>query len=97
MNHGTPSGWSWHARELPVASANRTGESRRRQALPAVLATVVGALTGGRVLGPVVWCSARWSGARTDGRVLGPVDGRAELLGLLLFFLFYFSFLFPFV
>ena len=28
------------ARELPVAPVNRAGETRRRQALPAVLATV---------------------------------------------------------
>jgi len=73
-------GWSRHARELPVASANGTGESRRCQALPAVLATAVGCSdqwsdvrTGGRVLGPVVGCSDLWSGARTGGRVLGPV------------------------
>ena len=39
------------AHEFPVAPANRAGESGRRQALPAVLATMV-------------WCSDRWSGAR---------------------------------
>ena len=54
-----------------MASANGMGESRRHQALPAVLATVVGALTSGQVLEPVVWCSARWSGARHGGLVLG--------------------------
>jgi len=47
-------GWSQRARELPVASVNGTGESRRRQALLAVLATAVGARTSGRVLRPVV-------------------------------------------
>jgi hypothetical protein len=47
-----------------MASANRAGESGRRQALPVVLATVVGssgrwsgAQAGGLVLVPVVWCS----------------------------------------
>jgi hypothetical protein len=45
-----PAGWSRRVRDLPVASANGTGESRRRQALPAILATAVGAQTGGRVL-----------------------------------------------
>jgi hypothetical protein len=68
-------GWSQRARELPVASTNRTGELRRRQALPAVLASVVGALASGLVLGPVVRCSVRWSSARTGGLVLGPVVG----------------------
>ena len=42
--------------EFPVAPANRAGESRRRQALPAVLATVV-------------WCSGQ--GAVADYRRLG--------------------------
>ena len=70
MHYGAPAGWSRHARELPVASANRTGESRRCQALSVVLATVVGALAGGLVLGPVVGCSGRWFGGRTGGLVL---------------------------
>ena len=73
-----PAGWSRRARDLPVASANGTGESRRHQALPAILATAVGARTGGRVLGLVVGCSDRWLGARTGGRVLGPVVGCSD-------------------
>jgi hypothetical protein len=40
--------------EFPVAPVNRAGESRRRQALPAVLAMVV-------------WCSGQWSGALASG------------------------------
>ena len=55
------------AREFPVAPANRASESGRRQALPAVLTTVVGGsgrwsgvLVSGLVLWPVVWCSGRW-------------------------------------
>ena len=49
------------AREFPVAPTNRAGESRRRQAFPAVLATVV--WCSGR------WwrCSGRWSGALAKG------------------------------
>ena len=43
-------------REFPVAPTNRAGESRRRQAFPAVLATVV-------------WCSSQ--GAAADYRRLG--------------------------
>ena len=56
-----------------MASVNRTSESRRRQALPAVLAMVVGALAGGLVPRPVVWCLDQWFGARTGGLVLGTV------------------------
>ena len=78
-HYGVPAGWSRRAHELPVASVIGTGESRRRQALPAVLATVVGARTGGRVLRLVVGCSDRWSSARTSGRVLGLVVGCSDL------------------
>ena len=49
------------AREFPMAPANRAGESGRRQALLAVLATVVGGLG---------W----WSGAQTGGLRLTIVD-----------------------
>ena len=56
------------ALEFLVAPANKAGESRRRQALPAVLATVV--WCSGR------WwqCSVRWSGALAKGLWLTIID-----------------------
>ena len=58
MHYGAPAGWSRCARELPMASTNRTGESRRRQVLPVDLATVE---------------STRWRRCFDRGTVWGPL------------------------